>query len=208
MNVSVIVPWSGDDPARLHARYIVGRYFNDEFPHWQRQTAIDPAGPVREFSRARAINFAVSDPLGLRPFVPDVLVLNDADSIVPADQLRAAAVHAFSFDGIVFAYADYRRLSETDTATLTPDTYLDAFSFDVTWHQEGARSHGCVAIRRDVFLAAGGYDERYEGWGYEDVAFNAKGLPEARIGGPLVHLWHPEAEPNPANEALYLAEHG
>jgi hypothetical protein len=53
---------------------------------------------------------------------------------------------------------------------------------------------GCVWLRRDVFLAVGGFDERYEGWGGEDDDVIARLTAAAslrRYDDALLHLNHP-----------------
>ena len=51
-----------------------------------------------------------------------------------------------------------------------------------------------MAIRRDAWY---GYDERFIGWGFEDVAFQISMTTligeQSRIEGNLYHLWHPLA---------------
>jgi hypothetical protein len=54
---------------------------------------------------------------------------------------------------------------------------------------------GIVMCRRPDFEAAGGFDEGFQGWGYEDSAFHA--AMEALWGRPghfgdVYHLWHPK----------------
>lgn len=56
------------------------------------------------------------------------------------------------------------------------------------------------AIRRDTFLAAGGFDERYRGYGAEDTDFGKSvtmaGVPLAWIqGGLAFHQYHPHFMP-------------
>jgi hypothetical protein len=50
---------------------------------------------------------------------------------------------------------------------------------------------------RAVFDDLGGFDERFKGWGFEDMAFQSAicGLyGYERIPGDVVHLWHPRSE--------------
>lgn len=54
---------------------------------------------------------------------------------------------------------------------------------------------GAVMLPRLAFEAVGGKDDRFVGWGPEDVAF-AWALetiwgPGLRFGGSMLHLWHP-----------------
>ena len=58
---------------------------------------------------------------------------------------------------------------------------------------------GCVWLRRDVFEAVNGFDERFEGWGGEDLDFVLRLQLATAIhfyDDPLMHLWHP---PTPLN---------
>ena len=64
-----------------------------------------------------------------------------------------------------------------------------------------SRSHvvfagGLFLIQREWFLRVGGFDERFLGWGFEDVAMTYKlkraGVRAAQVvGAPALHLWHP-----------------
>jgi hypothetical protein len=78
---------------------------------------------------------------------------------------------------------------------------------------------GVQAIPRALWDAVAGFDERFIGWGYEDLAFmaacGAMGGGLDRVEGDIVHLWHPrvraqrEEQPHhAANEALWLRYHG
>lgn len=67
----------------------------------------------------------------------------------------------------------------------------------------------CVVVRRDSFLRIKGFDPRFRGWGFEDVAFNDTALTvlgsTERIAGDLWHLWHPVDKTNDAENAYYQA---
>jgi hypothetical protein len=61
---------------------------------------------------------------------------------------------------------------------------------------------GVFVIRPDAWWQAGGMDERFTGWGSEDMAFRraADTLlgPTRRHDGTIVHLWHaPSARSGP-----------
>ena len=59
---------------------------------------------------------------------------------------------------------------------------------------EGPASGGIVVVPRKLWDLVGGYDERFRGWGYEDLALVAAcwvlGGVE-RTQGEMHHLWHP-----------------
>lgn len=67
----------------------------------------------------------------------------------------------------------------------------------------------CVVVRRDSHLAIKGYDPRFRGWGFEDVAYNDVALtvlgPTTRINGDLWHLWHPVDKTNNVEHPQYQA---
>jgi hypothetical protein len=55
----------------------------------------------------------------------------------------------------------------------------------------------CFVVPRAVWDAIGGFDERFKGWGWEDMAFQSVvcGLyGHERLDGDIWHLWHPRAE--------------
>jgi hypothetical protein len=55
-----------------------------------------------------------------------------------------------------------------------------------------------LAIWRDEFIRANGFDELFEGWGYEDsdlvIRLIHAGVKrkEGRFAVPVLHLWHPQ----------------
>ncbi len=56
------------------------------------------------------------------------------------------------------------------------------------------------ALWRDDYLAVDGFDERFEGWGYEDtdlaIRLHRGGVErkDGRYATAVLHLWHPEAD--------------
>jgi GT2 family glycosyltransferase len=107
-----------------------------------------------------------------------VLVFNDADSIIPHRQILEAVHQASVAPGLVYAYDLYLRLDEAGR---------------VEQELFAPPSMGCAAISRDSFWEAGGFDQRFVGWGYEDVEFAqrcASRWPVRRVSGVLEHLWH------------------
>jgi hypothetical protein len=170
VSVEIIIPWSWEE-----ARVPLLETVLDHLEAWEWTLAIDEDEP---FSRGRAINRAVNDSSA------EVVLVNDADCIVPEDQIVRAIALALELPGPVLAFTDYTRLNQAGA----PERVV-----------EGAPSQSCFAIRRHSFLTVGGYDERFEGWGYEDVAFNvacSRLWPLRRIPGPLYHLWHGERRPD------------
>lgn len=182
-SVDVLIPYGGDDPVRFeNLRRILA--------HWRPVVPVVCEHPM-PFSRAVALN------QGAEASGAEILVLNDADSICPLDQVATAVELARDQAGMVFCYETYVR--------------LDADGEPV-WRQELAGSQGCMAIRRTAFLELGGYDPRFVGWGFEDLAFglvcDAVFGKARRVPGNLYHLDHPRyegtwPEQERANELLY-----
>lgn len=65
-----------------------------------------------------------------------------------------------------------------------------------------------LAMWRDDFIAVNGFDEAYQGWGYEDSDLVIRLLNhgakrrEGRFAVPVIHLWHPENDRSLEGENL------
>jgi len=107
-----------------------------------------------------------------------ILVFNDADTVVPHEQIRKAVTLAREAPGLVYAYDLYLRLDRD--GRIERELYSPP-------------SMGCAAISRECFEQVGGFDESYSGWGYEDVDFARRCQelwPIRRVTGEARHLWH------------------
>ncbi len=182
MSVAILIPYGGSDPYRETALASIRAIIE---PHWRRIVCLDHWEP---FSRARAINKGARIAGDV-----DILVCNDADSAVPPAQIREAIRLAEEAPGIVYAFTTYTRLDEHN-------------EIDVRFEYAG--SQGCIALRRECFEQAGGYDPRFEAWGYEDLAFGQvceAFWPARRVEGNLYHLWHPPRDQRPADQEQIAA---
>ncbi len=196
MNVAIVVP------RRAHGwRDLLWNYCR---PHWE---AI--GYPIHEvehteglFNRSWCLNRGAEEAGDW-----DVLLLVDADVVVPAAQVHAAA--SLAMVGGSYTVAGDERYGLLQSGT---DHLLRGYAFE-RWREfrvDQCREHRfecgmtnhnfnshAVAIRRDLWDTVGGFDERFEGWGHEDGAFLAAcetfhpGID--RIPGPVVHLWHERA---------------
>jgi len=144
-----------------------------------------------EFSRACALNTAAG-----AAWDAEVLVVMDSDTVVAPEQIASAVDIARATGIVTFAFGRYVGLTEPGTAKI-----LDGY--DGTWEPfvdlefENTAS-SCLAVRRDLWETVGGFDERFVGWGFEDVAFSLAcqsiGGGMHRVEGTAWHLWH---EPSP-----------
>lgn len=185
LRVTVAVPFRGGQLDReIHADYIATT-LRDMLPDADHQL-VDCDGM---FSRARVRNEAVHRAGN------GVVVLCDADTLPEPGPLRAA-IEGAAEDGVLhLPYTRYRALSPAGT--------LAVYARGVDPHHapvedESRRPIGGVwVIRADAYWAAGGMDEAFQGWGFEDDAFwTASSLllgPPVRHDGTITHLHHQPA---------------
>jgi GT2 family glycosyltransferase len=104
----------------------------------------------------------------------DVLVFIDADVVVHADALaRMAAV----FAGEPTVHALFGSYDEHPPCSDIPSRFKNLLHHYVHQHGKRAASSfwtGCGAIKRDTFVAMGGFDERYERPSIEDIELGVR----------------------------------
>lgn len=131
-------------------------------------------------------------------------------------QAREALAVAEATGQLCFAHTHLTLMNEFETERVTGG---------LTWPPESVEKRhpntysGTLAVPRSLWDQVRGFDERFIGWGWEDLAFwascNALGGGFQRIEGDMYHLWHPrsrddnEGQPHhAANQVLgerYLA---
>ena len=122
-----------------------------------------------------------------------LLVLHDNDMLIP--QVYAAELWARYLEGykainlkrFIFYLGEQHSLRVISSKTVCTDEPVGAVV-------QNLEAGGSVAIEREAFLAIGGFDESFVGWGGEDNEFweRAQTLnvwPYSYL--PIVHLWHP-----------------
>jgi hypothetical protein len=196
MNVAVVVP------RRAHGwRDLLWRYAK---PHWE------AAGyPILEVEHTEGLfnrSWCLNEGARLAGDW-DVLILADADVIVEAAQVHAAAGLAMVTGSYTVAGDERYGLTQRPTELLLQGWRFEKWrDFRMEQCKEhrwecGMTTHNfnshAVAIRRDLWETVGGFDERFEGWGHEDGAFLAAcetfGANIERVAGPLIHLFHERA---------------
>jgi glycosyltransferase involved in cell wall biosynthesis len=141
-----------------------------------------------EFNKSMLLNRGVE--LAKAP----VVLLHDADILVPRDYLSLALKRIEAgFEAIrplrFLFYLDQGSTSHLiDEGALSDQETIDR----VAQNSQG----GSTLIRKTTYRAIGGHDERFLGWGGEDLEFLER-LRTQRLfrGGfmPALHLWHPPA---------------
>jgi GT2 family glycosyltransferase len=186
--ISVVIPYRATDAWRDRSLQYVADHLGVVFPDARVTFADDPNAT---FNRGRALN------AGVRGAGGDALILADADLWVPSAALRYA-VSVVAEYGMVVPFDHLVGLDHVATervyeAVSAPDSVWPDEAVELDWRRRSVG--GCNIMRRSVFEAVGGFDERFEGWGSEDLAFEAA---VSTLGGPVgwvparaVHLWHP-----------------
>lgn len=185
MRVACVIPWRGGHLDRERHHDTVRAHLQQMLPDaWH----IDADSGHQPFSRAGSRNRGVhlAQDVGA-----DVVVLCDADTLPEPDPL-IAAIEGASRDGhLHLPYARFRGFSPEGTAAYLAG--IPAGECDV--EQETDWSTGGVLVATPAaWWGAGGMDERFVAYGYEDEAFKAAADtllgPTMRHPGTIWHLWH------------------
>jgi hypothetical protein len=150
------------------------------------------------FNRAAALNDAAAR------YPWRIAVIHDADSVVDPPRLRAA-VNAARQGLLVLPHDSFRSLTQRGTNEVLRGRVRPEQA-PTRWTRPETKS-SCLCVSRDLWDAAGGFDERFQGWGFEDAAFYAacrrlSGV--QRIGGPVHHLWHPRSKEKDPGRSDYV----
>lgn len=140
------------------------------------------------FNKSQALNAGVRESNG------SILLLHDADIVVPGNYIREICRRMQGgWQGmrpLRFLFS----LSQQDSAEFQKSCMVSSTAevSEVMQNFPG----GSIAVRREVYDAIGGFDEDFVGWGGEDVEFLDR-LKSCRMYpgsfAPGIHLWHPSA---------------
>lgn len=178
----IVVPWR-DDGARAPAcRHVCDRLraMLPSVPLYLTDSGHEP------FNRSASRNHGVAC-----AHDGELVVVCDADTVPDPVSLKQCLMVA-PRGGLHYPFSVVNYLTEAGTDLVLrgqePDPARIEFSIP-TPHG------GCFVIRADQYRQAGGFDERFLGWGFEDNAWYATvrdhiGRPEHH-GGVAWHLWHP-----------------
>ncbi|MGW0905023.1 galactosyltransferase-related protein [Streptomyces sp. NPDC002853] len=186
MSVAVVIPWRpGTAERNAHHEY-VRAHLVALLPD---AIHLDVDSGHQPFSRAGSRNEGIRQ---AQAAGAGVVVLCDADTLPEPEPLYAAI--AAASDGVLhLPYSWYRGLSRDGTQAYLTGAPADKCSTDLA--HEWATG-GVLVIQPGAWWQAGGMDERFTGWGFEDAAYRiaADALigPTIRHNGTITHLWHPQ----------------
>ncbi len=155
------------------------------------------------FNRSLAINTAAKNAGGW-----DVAVIADADSFVPDIQLEAAISLAEETGRLVIPHSRWVNVEFDEVSSFLNTGHL---LYDKKRTIYGSTVSSVLVVPRKVWETVNGFDQRFRGWGWEDVAFMEAvtvlaGGP-VRLEGSVYHLAHdrPEADTNRQLDAGYIS---
>lgn len=156
-------------------------------PDWVRYVHAPLDDEKTAFSRGRAFN------AGAKAARSDLLIFHDGDILVPhayAQEAYDRFREGFEFINLKrFIFYLDQKSSESIVAQDSVENQSPGFDAIVQNLVGGAS----FAIARSSYFDIGGFDERFVGWGYEDIEFmdrakTLKGYPFDYL--PFIHLWH------------------
>lgn len=142
----------------------------------------------------------------------DLAVVIDADIFIRRSQLLAALETAERTGRVTWAHRRWRGLHRDWTTRILNDRRdfgpeVDREDMDILVERTNPISWSCcVVFPRAVWDSMGGFDERFRGWGFEDMAIQSLvvGLyGHERIEGDVYHLWHDRSTPGDGRAAKH-----
>lgn len=157
------------------------------------------------FNRSAAINSAA-----MEAGEWDVAVIIDADVLCEANAIRDAVDIAAATDRMVLGYHERIMLTQLGTMKVM-DGYKGNWknpAYIGKVHLDACSS--AVIVSRKLFDLAHGFDERFNGWGWEDVAFRVtcetmSGARMLQVASTCWHLHHTTSHENNRRESTLQA---
>jgi hypothetical protein len=158
-----------------------------------------------QFCRARSVNKAVAE-AQLRGW-SGAFVIADADTVMlDSTYVQESVDLANAQRSLVFSHQYRWMLGHLDTASVLSHQCMSPIIDHETTHHENTWS-GVFAVNPGLWADVGGFDHRFQGWGFEDLSFvyacGTLGTVE-RVGGTCTHLCHPRKKEEEEEQPHYL----
>jgi GT2 family glycosyltransferase len=202
--ISLLIPFSSKDPIRRQSLHWLVRYWQHELPDAEIIIG-ESTGEI--FSKGEALNDAVSQSTG------EILVILDADAYLSgkvidrcADRILEAATWGHKLWFVPYRHL-YRLKKDISKIILEsdphnplrlpvppPEAYFENQGDQMKYgHRYGAM---VMMFPRRAYHELGCFDERFVGWGGEDVALlralNTVYGKYKTTNNPIFHIWHPK----------------
>lgn len=197
MRVAFLIPYRPDGGPRDEVFRWVTNRIKFFFPASNVYIGLSPEG---EFNRAAAINDAYDQILD-----ESVIIINDADTVWNPTAI-VSGYHALMYDAkFVLPYETYHLLDKASSQNLLNQPHYSIivrseYECEQTIYANPDVYHappvsGLLMMRSEDFPR---FDERFVGWGEEDVAFVIRtsellGKPH-RTSDSVYHIWHPRSK--------------
>lgn len=162
MTLGIVIPWR-PQPSRLEAFEFIYAHYREMFPDSPIYLSDVPS---ERFNISAARNVGC-----IQAFYDgcDVVIVADADTYVEKYELEKSAERAVEFEVIVLAYSDLRLLDASTSTSLMKKEIapVDAARVSPALYNQVA---GVYVLTEATFWKLNGWDQRFEGWGYEDLA--------------------------------------
>jgi hypothetical protein len=188
--VSVVIPFKPDGGQR-------DRLFPWVHAWWQ--AALPAAELIVEHRLDTPFCLAAARNRGVERATGDVLIIADADMVCERAAVLQAIATVRRDGGWALPYDVLELLDEPTTAAVlaAPADPSQLLPTDGVAERNWSSVSGVVVVPRAGWDIVHGQDERFLGWGYEDLAFqhalDTLWGPLQRVGGRLVHLHHPRS---------------
>lgn len=188
--VSILIPYQTDHGPRDRLFHWVYRFYRHTMPEVEICTG---TSDTKMFSRSLAINNAA------RKATRNVFAIADADVFFnPATLINA--IKLLDQHAMVVPYEKVQYLSASDTERILKVKPGWPVAINEPTTQKPFETFGgLTVVKREDFEAIGGFDERFVGWGGEDVAFYISITtlcgPYKRLQNDVYHLFHPITGP-------------
>lgn len=181
LSVSAVIPWRPSPGRDGHLQFV-------------RTALTDALGGVpvvladsghQPFSRGPSLNSGVAQSTAR------ILVVCDGDTLVEAAPLRAA-VEAVQDGEVHLPFTRCRMLTHEATQMVLDGGNANHAAYEREWPNS---TGGVCVLTRSTWETFGGWDERFVGWGFEDIAWWCVA---STLGtwhqhdGVIRHLWHPD----------------
>ncbi|WP_199874183.1 galactosyltransferase-related protein [Paraclostridium bifermentans] len=161
-NLSIIIPFKTDGKDRERNWNWLKKRYQALMP--EAELCIDDLD-VTPYCKSASINNAV------RKSNREILLIVDADIIMNVGDLEKAVKEVYD-KGIV---APSRLIKFSENATnkiLQSNNFnIDDSLIDINTQVFNSISSGICIIKKEIFKKCGGYDEKFKGWGNEDVVY-------------------------------------